>query len=624
MMILTRGETDILTLQEKVENALYAVAHGMNLNLLDTPVRERLLIALDTLSLIWEQIWQMPENTVLSPRQAHLLYTLCEISEIARHATSEETQRLSEVIVRLARGVTEQFTSQEPASTQQEIAPDVEQTRSPAPVEPVVQEEVPVAPSAPEADEAVQSEEAPLAEPISTQMPAELPPAEQPVSPVPTEPTMPAEPEPVPYAGLAENLDELSAVLDDIANYNLPREKAVARLMYSASLYRWLRPRATGWHREWELDQIKRQIKQLSDKKRMGVWLPPFDPNIEFSDHELETLVMGYRALDRSWDMWEWYKQYGADIDKGVGAPLLESIAVPIPMIQQIYSSKEILPGASDQDTTHALREQVTEEAKRRKWKLDMLTMTCPRQQQIKYLNQAEENWQSAKAMVEKKQTQSGVLDALDDTLAHPDPASFEEDILCALVRCHKAQIPPSNLRLRELMRGYAWLIENPAVPDRCELSAREKQSARTFLVKLGGYLANDQQKGKEEEEPETEPEAEQNTELLERARQITRGKKAFILCFNRRAEAEQRIQQKLEFSEVDWPDLDGGESIHDMEPRIRNADMTIVVVRYSRTHWKEASDIAKQHNKQFVMATKGYGVTHLADAIIHQCQAGG
>lgn len=149
------------------------------------------------------------------------------------------------------------------------------------------------------------------------------------------------------------------------------------------------------------------------------------------------------------------------------------------------------------------------------------------------------------------------------------------------------------------------------------------KQSARTFLVKLGEYLVKDQLKEKEEEEPEAEPETEQNTDLLERARQITRGKKAFILCFNRRAEAEQRILQKLGFSGVDWPDLDGGESVHDMEPRIRNADMIIVVVRYSRTHWKESSDIAKQHNKQFVMATKGYGVTHLADAIVQQCQAG-
>lgn len=94
------------------------------------------------------------------------------------------------------------------------------------------------------------------------------------------------------------------------------------------------------------------------------------------------------------------------------------------------------------------MREQVTEEAKRRKWKLDMLTLTCHRQQQIKHLNQAEENWQSAKAQVEKKRAQNRAMDALDDILAHPNQQSFEEDLLSALVACYQAQVPPSNLRL--------------------------------------------------------------------------------------------------------------------------------------------------------------------------------
>jgi hypothetical protein len=70
----------------------------------------------------------------------------------------------------------------------------------------------------------------------------------------------------------------------------------------------------------------------------------------------------------------------------------------------------------------------------------------------------------------------------------------------------------------------------------------------------------------------------------------------------------------------VDWPDLDGSESVNSMEARIRNADITVVVVRYSRTHWKEARDIARQYGKQFVMATRGYGVTHLAQQIVQQC----
>lgn len=159
-------------------------------------------------------------------------------------------------------------------------------------------------------------------------------------------------------------------------------------------------------------------------------------------------------------------------------------------------------------------------------------------------------------------------------------------------------------------------------MPERCALSASASKAARFFLVKLGKYLTEDlsKQDQEQEEEAEAEPEVPQNGELLERARRATKGKKVFLLCFNRGSEAEQRIRQKLEFAEVDWPDLDGSESLTDLEPHIRNADMTIVVVRYSRTHWKEANEIAKQ----FVMATKGYGVTHLAQAILAQRQAGG
>lgn len=194
------------------------------------------------------------------------------------------------------------------------------------------------------------------------------------------------EPEPTPFAGLCEKLDDLSAILDDIANHSLRREQAVARLMYAACLYRSLRPRATGWHREWEMEQIKRQIEQLSDKSRVGVWLPPFDPKLEFSNHELETLQKGYQALDKSWEMWKWYQKHSDELDKGAGAPLLESIAAPIPMVQQIYSAKQVLPKASEVDYTLSQREQITEEAKRCKWKLDMLTLNCARQKQNHYI----------------------------------------------------------------------------------------------------------------------------------------------------------------------------------------------------------------------------------------------
>lgn len=639
-MLFTTDGSDFLTLQEKTEEALYSIAHGMNLHLLDTPVRERMLDALDTLSLVWERLRQIPANDTLSNHDLHLLNTVCEICTLTRHATAEEIQRLSEVITRLARGLTEWLTPEVATAVQQHTATDAEQSAPPVAVaEPEVAQQVTPASVEPETVEPVQAEAPPEEPATAVEAPAETlseeaatveastepAPQEQPPAPAPQEQPTPVQPEREPYAGLAEKLDELSAVLDDVANHSMRRERAIARLMYAACLYRFLRPRATGWYREWELEQTRRQIDQLSDEKRIGVWLPPFDPKIEFSEHELQTLEMGYGALSKSWEMWEWYKQHGQVLDKGAGAPLLESIAAPIPMIYQIYNARNIAQRAMDVDRSQHLYDEIAEEAKARKWSLNMLNLTCARQKQVHYLNTADEHWQTAQEQARKKRAQDKALSNLERILANPDPARFEESLLCALIECHRAQVPHSNLRLRQIMQGYDWLLENPAVPDCCQLSPSESKSARSFLVNLGKYLIKDLQKGTQEEPTEEEePTAEHNGDLLKQARRLTKGKKLFLLCFNRRAEAEQRIKHALQFSEVDWPDLDGSESLNDMEAHIRNADMTIVVVRYSRTHWKDADKLAKQHGKLFVMAPKGYGVTHLAEQIVKQCQAGG
>jgi len=319
--------------------------------------------------------------------------------------------------------------------------------------------------------------------------------------------------------------------------------------------------------------------------------------------------------------MWEWYQQYRGDMDKGTGAPLLESIAAPVPMVQQIWTSKQLLSRLAEQDGTETLREAVREEAQGRRWEIEMLSSTSPRQRQLHYIRDADEHWEAAKRQVQKKAQQREAIDHLRAVLSEPNPDSFEEDLLCALVACHQAQVPYSHRELCELMRGYDSLLENPAVPERCALAKSEQSAARKFLVNLGKHLLKQGQKTPPQEaQPEEEPHAEQNGELLREARKITQGKKLFMLCFHRRAEAEQNIREALQLAEVDWPDLDGSESVNSMEARIRNADITVVVVRYSRTHWKEARDIARQYGKQFVMATRGYGVTHLAQQIVQQC----
>ncbi len=85
-------------LLEKLEDALYALAHCMNLNLLDTAARARLLNAMDFLSSAFLRVQSCEE---LSRPELRRLRTLAEVCEVARTASENEAMVLSIVIDRM-------------------------------------------------------------------------------------------------------------------------------------------------------------------------------------------------------------------------------------------------------------------------------------------------------------------------------------------------------------------------------------------------------------------------------------------------------------------------------------------------------------------------------------------
>lgn len=655
---------NVSTILRDLLESIYSIAHCLNLHLLDAQPRQDMLGAIEALSSLWEQLRQTPKDNALFASLDHrLLKTVSEVCIVARTCSTLEAGLLSRTVRRLATGLRETYEQltqvEQPTVVPIEVL--TEETEIPTPLEKAAEslpeapptlvaqtEESLIPPEAESAEEptvqaettleqekiAAAREQVTLEQEEAVALPPEqietageavtlpeeiLPIAEEAgevldLARTVTEPEMEVDP----YALLSENLDRIGAMLDEVENHPLPEEEALALLMSCAYRYRWLRSRAVHWEREWEVAQLKEQLVRLG--REHHVWMPPLQSNIEFSDHELGTLQQAYDALVQSWIMWKWYQQHRGDLDKSSAVPMLESITAPVPMIQQIYSSREI---SCPEDGTEQLRQSVLLEAQTRKWKIETLASNCSRQKQLNCLKKAGEHWDLAKKQVEKKTKQREALQVLEQILSNPHPDTFEEDLLCALVDCHRVQVPYSNLELRRIINGYDYLLENPAVPERCGLSQSECNTARRFLVNLGKRLLEDRLQDKEETPPEEEAEEEHNGELLRKARRITKGKKVLMVCFNRRAEAEQRIKEELGFSEVDWPDLDGGESIDSLESRIRNADMTIVVVRYSRTHWKNAKEVVERYNKQFVMAPKGYGVTHLAEQIVKQCHAG-
>lgn len=619
---MSAHEVPLSEVRSRIERAIETLAQCLTTHLLPPDGRSQLLLTVDLLASVWSRVRRdghLDEDEMGSLRA---LLALCEVMGVCK---AEELPIALRATARLVEGwepsvggtpslVSEVAGEAEVPGAKEATLEEVGETTITEPEAPAEE---------PEAVEPAPVETALLEPPAA---PAETVPPE--LEPPPVEKESVLTPPPVEarlqelQAQLAAQMEQLERQIDHIQSHQPPDEEAVPLLIASACRYRRLQPLAAECGREWELRQLKYQLVSLTKERFPDLWVPPLDPNTQFSEHELQALQTGYEALAKSWRMWRWYQQHSQELDKGTGKPLLESIVAPVPLIWQVWTSKQLLNGVHEQDGTATLRQEVIEEASHRKWKMDMLLSNSPRTKQMQYIHQAAEHWEAARRMVEKKKQQRAALEQLQAVLATPNQDTFEDDLLCALVACHRVQIPYSNKELRQLMRGYDFLLENPAVPEQCGLTGSEASAARRFLVNLGKHLR--QSSGEEvpqEQQPlEEEMPAEQHSDLLRRARQFTQGKKLFLLCFNRRAEAEQHIREALQFAEVDWPDLDGGESLNSLESHIRNADMTVVVVRYSRTHWKEARDIARQYGKQFVMATKGYGVTHLAQQIVEQC----
>lgn len=598
-------------MRAQVEQAIQALAPCMKTMILDRESRRQLLLSVDLLTSVWSDLQRDSSLPVAKACTLRALIALCEMAAACEY---DEMPLALRTVYRMVESW------QLPEET---VAPSPELPQNAA-AEAV--STVQTLEAAEQASEALPTEEEPRATSATQPLPAPpeiAEPVEDLAASEPKEGTQPTAESHLEEARnrLSARLEALANQLDHVQNHTLAREQAVPLLMACACRYRLIHAEAAAHGRGWDVGQIKRQLTTFVRERFRHLWLAPLDMNVELSEHELETLQIGYEALAKSWQRWWWYQQHGSVLDKGAGAPLLESIAAPVPMVQQIWTSKQLLSRLMEQDETKALHDAVLEEAESRKWQLEMLAPNSSRPKQLHYIRHADEYWEAAKRQVEKKTQQQEAIHRLQAALAAPNPDTFEDDLLCALVACHRAQIPYSNKQLCELMRGYHFLLENPAVPDRCGLSKSEGSAARKFLVNLGKQLLrNEQKEAQQEQQPEEDRPSEHNGDLLRKAREITQGKKLFVLCFNRRAEAEQNVREALQFAEVDWPDLDGAESVNSLESHIRNADMTVVVVRYSRTRWKEARDIARQYGKQFVMATKGYGVTHLAQQIVEQC----
>jgi hypothetical protein len=271
---MNHGDVTPSGMRHRVEQAIQSLAPCIRIATLDHQSRRQLLLTVDLLTSVWSDLQRGSE---LVGSKASTLRAILALCEMVGACEETEIALAMRAVYRMVEGWT---LSPEPLE-----APMEEPSCAEQPAETSVLEEPPV--------EATSVQE----EPESAQeVPLTLPEAAEPETPSAAPEVQKEVPQPAETrldearTRLAERLESLSRQLDYVQNHALSRHEVLCLLMASACRYRLIRPEAAEYGREWDANQLKKQLTSLAHQQVSGLWLPPLDPNLDFSEHELETL----------------------------------------------------------------------------------------------------------------------------------------------------------------------------------------------------------------------------------------------------------------------------------------------------------------------------------------------
>jgi hypothetical protein len=207
-------------------------------------------------------------------------------------------------------------------------------------------------------------------------------------------------------------------------------------------------------------------------------------------------------------------------------------------------------------------------------------------------------------------------LQKLRTLVINPDFGTRDTDPIelnSAVAECRKQGAPASSTALRSMLMPWLSLLE--------ESTEKSVQEVARELQKESERLAKKAQAQMEAQEAEASLSALSESEQaeLDAVRNLLRGKRCLFIGGICREESRQRLEKELELAELVWPSTNGAESVYKFESDIEKTDITVIMVRFMRTGWGQARELAVKHNKMFVRLPAGYGLMQVARQITRQ-----
>lgn len=215
------------------------------------------------------------------------------------------------------------------------------------------------------------------------------------------------------------------------------------------------------------------------------------------------------------------------------------------------------------------------------------------------------------RASREKRDRAVALLRALVGRSGFGAEPEDHQALVRAVVACRSEGEPCSSLVFRETISKWIDTLESSE--DRCvqEVARELKMDADRSVVRVDDESPVGETKLTESERAE-----------LDSVRAVVAGKKCLFIGGVCREESRQKLEKELGLAELVWPSTNGAESVYKFEPDIQNTDFTVVLVRFMRTGWGQARELAVRNGKPFVRLPAGYGLKQVVRQFHQQLPA--
>jgi hypothetical protein len=360
----------------------------------------------------------------------------------------------------------------------------------------------------------------------------------------------------------------------------------------------------------WPLRQLLNYIRRrIDDGHGVGHYLIPLRaelwPTEAWPWHRLADL---YDSLADAHEALDWYDAEAEKLNQPERQELLESIASHQTRLWRHLQT--YFPRQNDEHQINFFRE-LCAIAEEEDVYLYSLQERCPDEALEEKAEALPTILESLKVDRKNRAKREAALQQLRVLVSDPDFGTREGDpeaLDKAVVRCRKEGAPASSVTLRSILADWVSLIEESKEKGVQEV-AREIQKEADRLIRKAEF---------ESAEPEQALSESEQAEL-DAVRALLRGKKCLFIGGICREESRQRLERELELTELVWPSTNGTESVYRFEPDIQNTDVTVVLVRFMRTGWGQARELALRHEKMFVRLPAGYGLKQVVRQLHRQ-----